>query len=102
MIGLMMLAVTSAANPETADALLESCRTPRADACVRYVTGSVETYLALGPDKKDFCLPRGIVPKEMVAAFLSWMKAHPDNGSLDAPLVVFAAMQDRYRCSAGH
>jgi hypothetical protein len=93
----------------TGDDYLRSCTTPdpnwkprnsdeQDDAffCFGYVEGAMTLIVSM--DGRDFCLPKGSTPQDVLKATFSFMQAHPEQKQYLFASVMFAAAMAEWPC----
>lgn len=70
-------------------------------ACLTYVLGALDAYasaLVAAGRPQAFCVPRGVTNDQIAQSAVAFLRAHPQDGGLNASVVVLAAMKTTYPC----
>jgi hypothetical protein len=84
----------------TARILSDLCAQDRA-ACLGYVVGSTDSWasaLTAAGRPQVVCIPAGVNNDQVTQAAVRYLRAHPDDGGLNAAVVLFAALRSAYPC----
>jgi hypothetical protein len=69
--------------------------------CLGYVTGSIDSWasaLAAAGRPQVYCIPAGTNNDQVTQATLSYLRANSQEGSLNAAVVIFAALKTNFPC----
>ena len=70
-------------------------------ACLTYVLGAVDAYasaLVAAGRPQAFCIPKGTTNDQVAQTAVAYLRAHPEEGALNAALVILAGMRTSYPC----
>jgi hypothetical protein len=70
-------------------------------ACLAYVLGAADSWssaLAAAGRPQIFCVPRGTTNDQMAQAAVRYLRAHPEEGGVNASMVVLAGLKEAYPC----
>ncbi|MEA3009801.1 MAG: Rap1a immunity protein [Sphingomonadales bacterium] len=70
-------------------------------ACLTYVLGAVDAYasaLVAAGRPQAFCVPRGVTNDQIAQSAVAYLRAHPQDGGLNASVVILAGMRTTYPC----
>ena len=84
----------------TAKALTAVCGENR-EACLTYVLGAVDAFgaaVALARGRKAYCIPMGTTNDQLAQAAVRYLRAHPEEGNVNAATVVIAGLASAYPC----
>lgn len=84
----------------TAKILSDLCAQDRG-ACLGYVVGSTDSWasaLAAAGRPQVICIPPGVNNDQITQATVSYIRAHPGDGGLNAAVVIFSALKSSFPC----
>lgn len=84
----------------TAKMLSDLCAQDRG-ACLGYVTGSVDSWasaMAAAGRPQVICIPAGANNDQVTQAAVRYLRARPQEGGLNAAVVIFAALKASFPC----
>jgi hypothetical protein len=84
----------------TARTLTGLCGQDRS-ACLTYVLGAVDAFasaLVASGRPQVFCVPKGTTNDQIAQSAVAYLRAHPEEGGLNAGLVVLGGMKTSYPC----
>jgi hypothetical protein len=84
----------------TAKMLSDICAQDRG-ACLGYVTGSLDSWasaMAAAGRPQVICIPAGANNDQITQAAVRYIRARPQEGPLNAAVVVFAALKAAFPC----
>jgi hypothetical protein len=84
----------------TARMLSNLCAQDRG-ACLGYVVGSTDAWasaLAAAGRPQVVCIPAGTNNDQVTQATVRYLRAHPEEGALNASVVIFAALKSAFPC----
>lgn len=101
-------AIGASATPWKGSDLQQRCVTGAAAGtgdCQLYLQGVIEAFQLTAPlmtptsPMGRICLPPGAEVTDPVGLVSAYVAAQPNQGTVNASLIVFAALQDKYPCS---
>lgn len=84
----------------TAKMLSDLCARDRG-VCLGYVTGAIDSWasaLAAAGRPQVFCIPAGANNDQVTQAAVRYLRSNPQEGNLNASLVIFAALKANFPC----
>jgi hypothetical protein len=84
----------------TAKMLSDLCAQDRG-ACLGYVIGATDSWaaaLAAAGRPQVVCIPAGANNDQITQATVRYLRAHPEEGGLNAAVVIFAALKANFAC----
>ncbi|HEX8469109.1 MAG TPA: Rap1a/Tai family immunity protein [Allosphingosinicella sp.] len=84
----------------TAKMLSDLCAQDRA-VCLGYVIGSTDSWasaLAAAGRPQVVCIPPTANNDQVTQAVVRYLRAHPEEGGLNAAIVIFAALKSTFPC----
>lgn len=84
----------------TAKTLSDLCAQDRG-ACLGYVVGSTDSWagaLAAAGRPQVICIPAGTNNDQITQATVRYLRAHPEEGGLNAAVVIFSALKANFPC----
>ena len=84
----------------TAKMLSDLCAQDRG-ACLGYVIASTDSWasaLAAAGRPQVVCIPAGVNNDQITQATVRYLRAHPQEGGLNAAVVIFAALKSNFPC----
>ncbi|HEX8126917.1 MAG TPA: Rap1a/Tai family immunity protein [Allosphingosinicella sp.] len=84
----------------TAKMLSDLCAQDRG-ACLGYVVGSTDAWasaLAAAGRPQVVCIPAGVNNDQITQSTVRYLRAHPEEGGLNASVVIFAALKSAFPC----
>jgi Rap1a immunity proteins len=84
----------------TARLLSDLCGQDRG-ACLGYVTASTDTWaaaLAAAGRPQVACIPANVNNDQLTQTVVRYLRAHPEEGGLNAAVVIFAALKSAFPC----
>jgi hypothetical protein len=84
----------------TAQMLSDLCAQDRG-ACLGYVTGSLDSWasaMAAAGRPQVICIPAGANNDQITQATVRYLRARPQEGGLNASVVIFAALKATFPC----
>jgi hypothetical protein len=84
----------------TAKVLSDLCAQDRA-ACLGYVIGSTDSWasaLVAAGRPQVVCIPAGTTNDQITQATVRYLRARPQEGNLNAAVVIFAALKSAFPC----
>ncbi|HEX2764772.1 MAG TPA: Rap1a/Tai family immunity protein [Allosphingosinicella sp.] len=84
----------------TAKLLSDLCAQDRA-ACLGYVVGSTDSWagaLAAAGRPQVICIPAGVTNDQITQVTVRYVRAHPEEGGVNAAVVIFAALKSAFPC----
>lgn len=84
----------------TAKMLSDLCAQDRG-ACLGYVTGSLDSWasaMAAAGRPQVICIPAGANNDQITQATVRYLRARPQEGGLNAAVVIFAALKATFPC----
>ena len=84
----------------TAKLLTSLCAQDRG-ACLGYVVASVDTWasaLSAAGRPQVVCIPTTVNNDQVTQTTVSYLRAHPEGGGLNAAVVIFAALKSAFPC----
>ncbi|HEX8308639.1 MAG TPA: Rap1a/Tai family immunity protein [Allosphingosinicella sp.] len=84
----------------TARLLSDLCAQDRG-ACLGYVIGSTDTWasaLAAAGRPQVVCIPATVNNDQVTQTAVRYLRAHPEEGGLNAAVVIFAALKSAFPC----
>jgi hypothetical protein len=70
-------------------------------ACLGYVTGATDSWasaLAAAGRPQLICIPAGVNNDQVTQATVRYLRSRPQEGGLNASVVIFAALKANYPC----
>ena len=84
----------------TAKMLSDLCAQERG-ACLGYVVGSTDSWagaLAAAGRPQVVCIPASVNNDQVTQAIVRYIRAHPEDGGLNASVVIFAGLRASFPC----
>lgn len=84
----------------TAGTLAGLCGQDRT-SCLTYVIGAVDAFasaLVAAGRPQVFCVPRGTTNDQIAQSVVVYLRAHPEEGGLNAAMVILSGMRTSYPC----
>jgi Rap1a immunity proteins len=64
--------------------------------CVGYIEGAITLIISM--DRREYCLPTGATPQDVIKTTFAFLQAHPDQKQHLFASVMLAAVLDRWPC----